>query len=148
MPLTVSRDFYQELDTEIRLLEERLRKLKSLKELVAELAEGGDAETVPLGVSSGSPNGRIVDLPIKRRETSSLDVRFRWVDVVTKVLQEGGRPLSVPDIVAEVNRKGQDRGLAPRVLYNSVYTALNRNTDNFEKDEEGKWWFVGSLARG
>ena len=50
--------------------------------------------------------------------------------------------MKIAQICALLQAQGYSTHLDPKVLYNSIYTALKRKTDIFLESSDGKWKLV------
>jgi hypothetical protein len=138
----------------------RLRKAQISRELTeVETLEAGvvrflgslstDAAAMPTDqrkpVITAAPASAIPRLPIPESDKES-PPQPKWRDIISEVLRDHGPSLTVVQIRETVRDLGYGDGASDPSLYNSIYTALTRNADLFEKRNKSWWLFGARLA--
>jgi hypothetical protein len=151
MALRASREFQAEVKQEIASLRTRLEKLKTLESLLAELLGNEDDAPMELPVSemTGTRKTSALAAMLASEEPSHTESESRsgtWKERVESVLRAAaGKPLTVLQIVDALGDMGYETDKPRSSLYNSVYTALTRNSPQFIQVGANLWRLKSSM---
>ena len=71
---------------------------------------------------------------------------FDWIDAISKVLAEEGKPMHITDITEKIIKKGYYCTASNKNPKNTVNSILSSNTDLFERVGRGTYELIGTSA--
>lgn len=158
-----ARDLVAELDQEYAVLESELislrtqvaaieakmisnrSKMVSNRSLKQEVGKYFALEELALDTAFGSKPGTESAIDneagfINRRSVAVNGPKLSRADLIADVLFYASSPLTISDMRGPMRARNYGKDMADNIMYNSIYTALKKWEDRFERDLSGTMW--------